>query len=175
MARILAVVAALAVSSTSASAKDRPVGPSPLVTALGNCQKLADSSARLTCYDKAAPALVNAANQGDIKVVDRETLRKAGRSLFGFSVPSFAFLGGNKADDQAIAKRLDSTITGFSDIGNGFYRFTIADGGAVWESTESEFVRDAKPGEPVTITHGAITSFWAKIGKRRELRVRRIR
>ena len=175
MTRIMAVIAALALSSAPALAKDRPIAPSPLVTALGGCQKLSDSGARLACYDKAAPALVKAANQGDIKVVDRETLRKAGRSLFGFTVPNFAFLGGNKEDDQAIAKRLDSTITSFSDIGNGFYRFTIAEGGAVWESTESALLRDAKPGEPVIITHGAMGSFWAKIGKQRELHVRRIR
>ena len=60
-------------------------------------------------------------------------------------------------------------------LGNGFYRFTIADEKAVWESTEAAHIRDAKAGEPVSILRSAIGSYWAKIGNRRDLRVRRIR
>ena len=174
MTRVLALVAVLAASSAPALAKDRPIAPSPLVTALGNCQKVTDGAARLACYDKAVPALVGAADSGDIKVVDRESVRKARRSLFGFSLPSIPFFNSEDGKDAA-PSRLDSTILNFSSIGNGFYRFTIADDRAVWESTEAAMVRDAKAGEPVTITRGAMGGFWAKIGKRRELRVRRIR
>ena len=36
-------------------------------------------------------------------------------------------------------------------------------------------IRDAKMGEPVTISRTRIGSYWAKIGNRRELRVRRVR
>jgi hypothetical protein len=175
MMRVLMVGAALAAMTAPAIAKDKPAAPSPLVAALGNCQKLSDSGARLACYDQAVPALVGAANSGDIRVVDRESVRQARRSLFGFSVPSFAFLGGGDDKDDAATKRLDSTIVNFSSIGNGFYRFTIADQNAVWESTESAMTRDAKFGEPVTITRSGIGGFWAKIANRRELRVKRIR
>jgi hypothetical protein len=173
MLRVGTLVAALAVCATPALAKERPIATSPLVTELGKCQKVADSSARLACYDKAVPAFVGASNSGDIKVVDRESVRKARRSLFGFSLPSIPFF--NSGDDKDAPSKLDSTILNFSSIGNGFYRFTIADGGAVWESTEAANTRDAKSGEPVVITRGAMSGFWAKIGNRRELRVRRIR
>lgn len=175
MVRVLISVVALAVWAPPATAKERAIPPSPLVTALGNCAKLSNGAARLACYDRAAPALVGAANSGDIQVVDRATVRRANRSLFGFSIPSIPFLGGGDDKEEEAARRLDSTITSFRSLGNGFYRFGIAQDGAVWESTESAMIRDAKPGEAVTITRGGIGGFWAKIGNRREIRVKRIR
>ena len=175
MLRVLISVAALAVWMAPATAKERPIPPSPLVTALGNCARLSNGEARLACYDRAVPALVGAANSGDIRIVDRATVRKANRSLFGFSIPSFPFLGGGDDKEEAAARRLDSTITSFRSLGNGFYRFSIAQDGAVWESTESAMIRDAKPGEAVAITRSGIGGYWAKIGNRREIRVKRIR
>jgi hypothetical protein len=174
MLRVGTLVAALTMCAAPAMAKERPIPASPLVAALGKCQRVADSAARLACYDKAVPALVGAADSGDIKVVDRESVRKARRSLFGFSLPSIPFFNSEDGKDAA-PSRLDSTILNFSSIGNGFYRFTIAADRAVWESTEAANTRDAKSGEPVIITRGAMGGFWAKIGNRRELRVRRIR
>lgn len=174
MKRVVIVSAVLAASAAPAIAKERVVPTSPLVAALGNCQRLSDGAARLACYDKAVPALVGASNSGDIRVVDRESVRKARRSLFGFAIPSLPFFNSDDDKDGAPAK-LDSKILNFSSIGNGFYRFTIADGQAVWESNEAANIGDAKAGAPVTITRGALGSYWAKIGKQREIRVRRIR
>jgi len=175
MLRALTFVAVFATWTAPATAKERAIPPSPLVTALGNCARLSDSAARLACYDRSAPALVGAANSGEIRIVDRATVRKANRSLFGFSIPSISFLGGGDDKEEAAAKRLDSTITSFRSLGNGFYRFGIAQDGAVWESTESAMIRDARPGEAVVITRSGIGGFWAKIGNRREIRVKRIR
>ena len=174
MVRVVGYGLALAVCAAPAIAKERALPSSPLVAALGNCQKLADGAARLACYDKAVPALVAASNSGDIRVVDRESVRKARRSLFGFALPSIPFFN-SSSDKDAVPSKLDSTILNFSSIGNGFYRFTIADERAVWESTEAAMIRDAKSGEAVTISRSGIGSYWAKIGNRRELRVRRIR
>lgn len=174
MVRAVGIGLALAVCAVPATAKERTLPNSPLVAALANCQKIADGAARLACYDKAVPAIVTASNSGDIRVVDRESVRKARRSLFGFSLPSIPFFDSGDDKDAPPAK-LDSTIVNFSSIGNGFYRFTIADEKAVWESTEALNVRDAKPGEPIIITRSRIGGYWAKIGNRRELRVRRIR
>ena len=155
-------------------AKEQTIATPPVVTALADCQKIADGTMRLACYDKAAAALLGASARGDIRVVDRESVRKARRSLFGFALPSIPFFDSGDEKDAAPAK-LDSTIVNFSSIGNGFYRFTIASEGAVWESTEGAYVRDAKAGEPITITRSRFGGYWAKIGNRRELRVRRIR
>ena len=164
----------MALCAGPAVAKEQAVPSSPLVAALGSCQKIADGAARLACFDKAAAAIVTASDSGDIRVVDRESVRKARRSLFGFALPSIPFF--NSGDEKdAVPAKLDSTILNFSSIGNGFYRFTIADEKAVWESTEAANIGTAKAGEPVIITRSRIGGYWAKIGKRRELRVRRIR
>ena len=169
----VAMFLGMAAMAAPATAQKPPLPSSPMMTALANCQKLTDSAARLACYDKAGPALVGAAQAGDLRVVDRESVRRARRSLFGFALPSLDVFGKDGKDDAPA--RLESTITSAAPIGNGFYRFAIADGGAVWESTEATQLRDPKRGEPIVITRGALGSFWAKIGKQREIRVRRIR
>jgi hypothetical protein len=118
--------------------------------------------------------MIDATDAGDFAVVDRESVNKARRSLFGFALPSLPFLSGNSTKEIAEAK-LETKITSFRAIGNGFYRFGIADGGAVWETTEASNLRDANPGEKISISRGAIGSYFAKIGNQREVRVRRLR
>jgi hypothetical protein len=174
MLRILVLGAVFAMWAAPSTAKERAITPSPMVTALANCAKVRDNAARLACYDRAAPALVGAAASGDIRVVDRESVRKARRSLFGFALPSLPFFDSGDDKDAAPAK-LESTIVSFRSIGNEFYRFSIADGGAVWETTEGATLRDAKSGEKVIITRGMMGSYFAKIANQREVRVRRIR
>ena len=81
----LIVVAAIAAATPApAKDKDKP-GPSPLVTAIDRCRQVADAMQRLACYDSAANALVAAANAGTVAVVDQNEIRKARRSLFGFT------------------------------------------------------------------------------------------
>lgn len=174
MLRILVLGAAFAVSAAPSVAKERAIAPSPMVTALANCAQVRDNVARLACYDRAAPALVGAAASGDIRVVDRESVRKARRSLFGFALPSLPFFDSGD-DKDAPPARLESTIVSFRSIGNDFYRFAIADGGAVWETTEGASLRDAKSGEKVVITRAIMGGYFAKIANQREVRVRRIR
>jgi hypothetical protein len=166
--------AVLVVSATAAAAKDRPLPPSPLVQALKECQKLRDDAGRLACYDRSAGAMITAADTGDFTVVDRESVNKARRSLFGFALPSLPFLSRNSGK-EITASRLETKITSFRDIGNGFFRFGIAEGGAVWETTEGSLLSDAKPGDKIVISRGAIGSYFAKIGSQREVRVRRLR
>lgn len=166
--------AVLLVGATTAAAKDRPLPPSPLLQGLKQCQKLKDEGGRLACYDKSAAAMIRAADNGDLTVIDRESVNKARRSLFGFSLPSLPFLSGNTSKDIAGAK-LETKLTSFRAIGNGFFRFGIADGDAVWETTEASLLRDPKPGEKIVISRGAMGSYFAKIGTQREVRVRRLR
>jgi len=166
--------AVLLVCTTATVAKDRPLPPSPLLQGLRECQKLKDEGGRLACYDKSAAAMVRAADNGDLTVIDRESVNKARQSLFGFSLPSLPFLSGNTSKDITGAK-LEAKLTSFRAIGNGFFRFGLADGGAVWETTEASLLRDANPGEKVVISRGAMGSYFARIGSQREVRVRRLR
>lgn len=170
----IASAVAVALAVAPASAKDRPLPPSPLLKGLRDCQAVRDGAARLACYDKAGGAMIRAADGGDVAIVDRESLNSARRSLFGFALPSLPFLNGGSAK-QPTMTRLESTVTSFRSLGNGFYRIGIADSNAVWESTEAANLGDANPGEQIVISRGAIGSYFAKIGKQREVRVRRVR
>ena len=173
MFRYLAPIAAIGVLASPASAQDVPP-PSPLVSALAACRAISDEGARLACYDKASEALTGAAARGDIAVVDREQARKVRRSLFGFAVPSFPFFA-HKDDKEEEPKNITSTLRGFSSIGDGRYRVVIADGDAVWETTESASFRDPKQGEKVSIESGLMGSYFMQVGKQRWVRARRVR
>jgi hypothetical protein len=118
--------------------------------------------------------MIKGNDSGNFTVIDRESVNKARRSLFGFALPSLPFLSGNSSKEITAAK-LDTKLTSFRDIGNGFYRLGIQDGGAVWETTEGANLRDPNPGEMIVISRGAIGSYFAKIGNQREVRVRRVR
>ena len=161
--------------ASPASAEDRQQ-PSPLINALAACRTISDGAARLACYDRASDALTGAAARGDIAVVDREQVRNVRRSLFGFAIPKFPFFSGRKdAKEEEEQKEITSTVQAFRSIGNNRYRVVIADNNAIWETTESMALRDAKTGEKVTITAGSIGSYFMQIGKQRWVRARRVR
>ena len=70
------------------------------------CRALADSQARLACYDERGAKLSIAVAQRSVVVIDKTQAREAARSLFGFSVPNFGGLfGGGEGISQ-----IDSTV-----------------------------------------------------------------
>lgn len=151
------------------------VNGSQLVKAVQDCQSIKENDARLACYDKAAAALVSATASGDVAIVDRNKVRQVRRSLFGFSLPPIPFFSGSKNRDvEAEPKELLATLGSFQPIGNGFFRFTLADPQSTWESTEPSDVFEPKPGSKVTISHGALGSYWAEISGQPAVKVRRI-
>jgi hypothetical protein len=167
------LVAALAPLSLGALAKPPPP-QSPLVGALAACQAIADNVQRLACFDKAAGALVTAAGQGDVSVVDRAQLRTARKALFGFTMPKLPFFSG---DDSAsdVSDTLETTIKSASGIGYGKFRIVVAEGDAVWETTETfATLRDPKVGQKITIKRGPLGSYMIKINNQRAVKGRRV-
>lgn len=171
-ARILfAGCLALAVAATAGAAPKRT--PSPILRELGACRTQADDAARLRCYDAAAAALTQAADKGDIVIVDREDVRKTRRSLFGFNVPKLPFFSG---DDSASSQQDEITakIAGAHSLGNGKWSIRLEDG-AVWETTEGKAaVRAPRAGNEVTIKRGSLGGYFLRIGQQRTLRARRV-
>ena len=147
---------------------------SELIRQVQACQQVKDDAARLACYDRNVSALTTANARGDVTVVDRSQMRAARRSLFGFDVGHLPFFGSKDKDVQEEPKQLVSTLRSFRDIGNGFFRFTIADPESTWESTESSNVFDPRIGEKVTINHGAMGSYFVTIGSNQAVRAHRI-
>jgi hypothetical protein len=169
----LGAIAALAALSVPALAKDPPK-QSPLVNALQACQAIADPAERLACYDKEAGALLAATSKGDVAVVDKGEVRKARKSLFGFSVPRIPFFSGDDTAD-AVSDTLESTIKSASGIGYGKFRMVIAEGNAVWETTETyATMREPRAGDKIVIKRGPLGSYLLRIGSNRGLKGKRV-
>ena len=86
---------------------------SKLVSAVQACQQIKEDAARLACYDRSVAALTSASERGDVSIVDREQMRAARRSLFGFSIPGLPFFSGSKDKERAggaEAARLDDRL-----------------------------------------------------------------
>lgn len=176
MHAIVIIGVAGAAAAAPASNNAPSLGPSAVVAAVEACRPIADGAARLACYDRAVAALATARSRGDIRVVDRGELRQVRRSLFGFTVPKLPFFGGSGGDrGEAEQKTLAAKLTSFRAIGEGFFRFSIDEPASSWESTEGSFLGDPRPGAAVKIERGAMSSYFAQIGKAQWVRVRRVR
>lgn len=169
----LGAIAALMLLAAPAGAKDPPK-QSPLVNALQSCRAIGDPAQRLACYDKQAGALLDAASKGDVAVVDKSEVRQARKSLFGFGVPKIPFFSGDDTADE-VAETLESTVKSANGIGYGKYRMVIAEGNAVWETTESYgTMRDPRVGDKIVIKRGPLGSYLLKIGSNRSVKGKRV-
>ncbi|KQU47436.1 hypothetical protein ASG67_14380 [Sphingomonas sp. Leaf339] len=138
---------------------------------LATCRGITANDARLACFDEAAKAITEARTRQDIVVLDRAEIRKAKRSLFGFSLPSIKLFGGGKDDEQL--KQLVGTVGAYRTLSGGLIRFELDDGG-VWETVE-QVMLPLRQGDVVTIKAGSLGSYIATAPGRRAVRVRRAR
>lgn len=172
--RVIISLAAAGLLASAASAAKAPPPMSPYVNALEQCRQIADSAQRLACYDRTAPALVTAARSGEVNVVDRGQLREARKSLFGFSMPKLPFFSGDRSGEDA-PNEIQTTITSAREIEYGKYRITIAEGGAIWETTEDSIsLKPPKSGQKITIRQGAMGSYFLRIDGQRGVKGRRV-
>jgi hypothetical protein len=163
MNKLLPIVVILLLAGP-ALAKDPPK-QSPLVGALEACRSIANPTQRLACYDKEAAALVAAAQTGEVAVVDKAEARRARKSLFGFAMPNLPFFSGDKSADE-VSDTLESTVTRASGLGYGKFRITIAEGNAVWETTESySTMHEPMAGDKISIKRGTLGSYVLRIGR----------
>lgn len=166
-AGLMATVMVAAQSSAS------PAPTAPLAQ-LERCRAIVEDARRLACFDQAAAALLTASKSGEVTVVDRSQLRQARRSLFGFSLPRLPFLQGDRSaeDDSGT---LETTVRSVRSLGYGRVQVVIADGNAVWETTESYSTFDApKAGEKVTIRRGPLGSYMLRFAGQRAVKGRRV-
>jgi hypothetical protein len=173
-----AALAALAVSEAGITAAPAtPTAPmAKQVTALQACRTKADAAERLACYDKAVDDLSAATASQDVVVVERSEVRKARKGLFGFSLPRIGFLSGREGnkEDEADAVRLETKIASSRSVGYGKWRFTLDDG-AIWETTEANIgFDDPLPGRTVLLEKGSLGGYFAKVGKGRSVRAKRV-
>jgi hypothetical protein len=163
-----------AIAAPAAAQKRAAPAPSATEAALGQCRQMADAGTRLACFDKAVGELLAGTGNGSITIVDRGQLREARRSLFGFNLPRLPlFRGDRSADEQP--EEITAAIQSAQSIGDGKFRITLADSGAVWETTEGRWNAEAPTaGQPVVIKRGLFGSYMLRIGGERAVRGRRV-
>jgi hypothetical protein len=137
-----------------------------------NCRSIADSAARLACYDKAAASIGEAVAKRDLVVFDRESVKKTKRGLFGFSIPNLGVFGDE--DEEAEIKQVEGTIAGTSRNGDGGYVFRLADG-TRWSQADSKMiVIPPRNGDKVVIKKGALGAYFLSVAKQPGVKVKRI-
>jgi hypothetical protein len=166
------LIAAVTLSIPAASvAKDPP--PSPMLGELQGCRAVTDPTQRLACFDSVSEKLVTAAGKGDVVLVDRGQMREARRGLFGFSMPKLPFFSGDRSmeDEQ---DELETTIVTARGLGYGKWQFRIAEGNALWETTEASSKLYPRSGDKILIKRGALGSYLLKINNSRGVKAKRV-
>ena len=176
MGRLTALPAALVLAGAlaaplAAQAKDKADAErAPSFQAVLNCRGIADSAARLACYDTAAAKLGEAETHGEIVVIDRAQATAAHKEAFGLHVPSLSFI--TRALKPEEVNRVDGVVDGFRTDINGRYTFVL-EGGAIWRQISGDLYHPPKHGSKVQIRHGSLDSFLMNVDGQPSIKVHR--
>jgi isocitrate lyase len=174
-ATVLIVCAAL--MPHSASAQEAEGRGDALVSAIAACRAVAVDQ-RLACYEQTTATLIAARDAREIRIVDREAVKRAKRSLFGFSLPNLNLFGTGKEDPRAESdtdvKQITGTITVVQRTSAGMWVFSLAEGG-VWQSISDSLTFEPRKGDKITIKAGLLGRYTAKVGDDRAVDVKRVR
>jgi hypothetical protein len=164
-----ALVLSAAVSATGVAAQ---TSTQDHFAALRACQSQTDPAARLACFDTAAGTIVSAADAGDLRVVDKEEIRRTRRGLFGFSLPDLGLFGGGS--DEPDMDMLETTITSVRYTGGDSFVFRTKEG-ATWQvSNVPSRLREARSGDAVVFKRAAMGSYFIRIGGQMGVKGKRI-
>lgn len=171
MMRTLLMVASLAVAAP-ASAQDTTEQSSVIADQLLNCRSITQAEARLACFDANAATFAAAREANQIVVLDREEVRQAKRSLFGFSLPRIRLFGGDESNEPEV-REIESTLANVQSAGGNRWTLTLADNSR-WQTTDASSTFFPRNGQDVKIEAGILGSYSAKIGSGRAVKVKRI-
>jgi hypothetical protein len=126
------------------------------------CQQERDGERRLRCFDQAVTQLTQATQTGDVVIVDRESIRRTRRSLFGFLLPRNPLLDGGSRTEPEV-KEIAAKIMTARPVGSGRWRFQLEDSGT-WQTEESSSaIFNPKPGTSVQIRRGALGGYFLTV------------
>lgn len=162
--RILLFAIPVLFVSVPALAQDR----SKRLDAVVECRKIADDTARLACYDKSVGELDTAQKAREVVVVDREQVTEARRSVFGLKLPKIRIFGDGEDVDT-----VDGVITAVGRTRDGKLTFTLEDG-ARWVQTDNHTIVGVRVGTQVTLSRGALGTFFAKFKGSTSAKVARV-
>lgn len=169
--------AALALFAAPVQAQDRAAEQTPeALGQLARCRAITEPGARLACYDKETSALIAATEEGSVRVVNTEEVKTIRRSLFGFSLPRIGLFGGGREKGEAEdVSLINTTVTDIRALPYGKYQFTIAEGDAIWQTTEAPVaLRKPKVGDGVELERAALGSYWVRFEGQRSVKGKRV-
>lgn len=147
----------LAAPGAGAAGADR----AQVLKSLVDCRGIADSAARLACYDKAAADIDKAEAGGDIVVVDRQQARAARRQAFGFNLPTLSIF--DKAATKEELNAIDGKVASAGHDATGRWVISLEDGSVWHEIGDQEPNLDPRPGKAAHISRGSLGSYFIKI------------
>jgi hypothetical protein len=137
------------------------------------CRSIEDEDDRLECYDSKVGAMVSASDAGDVRIVDREDVRRTRRQLFGFTVPDLDILEGDEQDKEA-SEMLETTVTSARQLTNMSWRFTTAEN-AVWEINNAPArFRPINAGDTVIFKEASLGYYFVRINGQMGVKGKRI-
>lgn len=149
-------------------------GSAALVDGLKTCRAIATPAERVTCYDSAVGALLGAVESGDVRLVDREEVRKTRRQLFGISLPDIAILRGDGKDEEEASDLFETTIASGRQTGQTTWRFTTVEG-AVWEiNNPPRKLKPFAPGDKVVFKKATLGYYFIRINGALGVKGRRV-
>lgn len=164
----MASASATAATATQKSSVEQPIPAQ--VQRLIACRALADSTARLACFDKEAGTMADAVASRDLVVIDKEGVQRTKRTLFGLSLPRLGIFD----DDGNEVTQIDGVIEGIGHNSDGGYVFILKDGGR-WTQIDTRPVAiEPERGDKVVVKRAALGSYMMNVNKQPGIRVRRV-
>ena len=150
------------------------VSSAALVAGLRSCRAIAATGERVACYDNKVGALLGAVDSGDVRLIDREQMRKTKRQLFGITVPDIDILRGDANDEAEVSELFETTIASGRQTGPATWRFTTEEG-AVWEiNNPPRKLAPIKPGDKVAFKRASLGYYFIRINGQIGVKGRRV-
>jgi hypothetical protein len=171
IAAAMALTTAVAAAAASGDAGDRVLKP------FAACRAIAVPDARLACFDKAAASLEAAVAARDVRIVDRQEISRAKRSLFGFTLPKIALFGGGDKEprqEEPESTEIDTTIVSSRRVENDRVELILAEGDAKWRTTDP-MLFTPRNGAKIHIRKGTLGNYFLSVAGERTVRGIRVR
>ena len=166
-AAALGLILAAPADAKKAASADVPAQMQRLLA----CRSVTDNAARLACFDKEAKTVAGALSGGDLVAIDREKVRSAKRSLFGFHVPTLGSVFGGSDED---VKEIEGVVAGVGNNRDGGYIIRLEDG-ARWSQTDSRPIAlEPQRGDKVVIKRGSFGNYFLSVNRQPGIKVERL-
>ncbi len=173
---VRSAAAALYLMGAASAAAAQPAAEErhPAMKRLSDCRSIADSSARLACFDREVASIEAAEARRDLVVMDRERIRNTRRSLFGLALPNLGIFGDGR-DGAGAVTNIEGNIKTVSRNALGRWIFDLQEGGRWIQVDSRELPIDPRPGHSIKIRRASLGTYLANVKNQIAIRVERVR